>query len=121
MANDLAEHKRQDVVLPRPPDRFRCLETVLYKEVIMQFKSTVAAIVLALLTAFAWAVEMVNINAADAVTLAQSLQGIGPNKAAAIVHYREANGPFVTIESLTEVQGIGARTVEINRDRITLE
>ncbi|MDH3714119.1 MAG: helix-hairpin-helix domain-containing protein [Gammaproteobacteria bacterium] len=87
----------------------------------MQFKSIVAAVALSLITAFTWAAEMININAADADTLARSLQGIGPNKAAAIVHYREANGPFVTIESLTEVQGIGARTVEINRDRITLE
>jgi len=87
----------------------------------MQFKSLVAALTLSLLTAFAWAAEMVNINAADAATLAQSLQGVGPNKAAAIVHYRETNGAFVTIESLTEVQGIGERTVEINRERITLE
>ena len=87
----------------------------------MQFKSLVAALAISLLTAFAWATEMVNINAADAATLAQSLQGIGPNKAAAIVHYRETNGPFVTIESLTEVQGIGERTVEINREKITLE
>ena len=87
----------------------------------MQFKSMIAAVALSLLTVFAWAAEMVNINAADAETLARSLQGIGPNKAAAIVHYREANGAFVTIESLTEVQGIGARTVEINRERITLE
>lgn len=87
----------------------------------MQFKSMLAAVVLSLLTAFAWAAEMVNINAADATTLAQMLRGVGPNKAAAIVHYREANGPFATIESLSRVQGIGERTVEINRERITLE
>ena len=87
----------------------------------MQFKSLIAAGALALFTAFAWAAEMVNINAADADTLAESLRGVGPNKAAAIVHYRETNGPFLTIESLSEVQGIGERTVEINRERITLE
>lgn len=87
----------------------------------MQLRSTLAAVVLSLFAALAWASEMVNINAADAATLARLLQGVGPNKAAAIVHYRETNGPFATIESLSKVQGIGPRTVEINRERITLE
>ena len=87
----------------------------------MQFKSLIAAVAFSLFTAFAWAADRVNINVADAATLAEMLQGVGPNKAAAIVHYREMNGPFLTVESLSEVQGIGARTVEINRDKITLE
>ena len=87
----------------------------------MQFKSLIAAVAFSLLTAFVWAADRVNINAADAATLAESLRGVGPNKAAAIVHYRETNGPFLTIDSLSDVQGIGARTVEMNRERITLE
>ena len=87
----------------------------------MQFKPLIAAVALSLLAAFAWAADRVNINVADAVTLAETLRGVGPNKAAAIVHYRETNGPFLTIDALSEVQGIGARTVEINREIITLE
>ena len=87
----------------------------------MQFKSLIAAVVLSLFAVCAWAADTVNINVADAPTLAETLQGVGPNKAAAIVHYRETNGPFLTVESLSEVQGIGARTVEINREKITLE
>ena len=87
----------------------------------MQFKSLIAAVALSLLPAFVWAIEPVNINTADAATLAQTLQGVGPNKAAAIVHYRESNGPFITIDALSNVQGIGQRTVDLNRDRLTVD
>jgi len=47
----------------------------------------------------AWSAP-VNINAADASTLAQDLKGIGPVKAQAIVEYRQKNGPFKKIEEL---------------------
>ena len=87
----------------------------------MKLKALLAGALLALCTTLAQAADLVNINAADAAMLAEVLQGVGPNKAAAIVHYRETNGPFTTVESLSKVQGIGARTVEINRERITLE
>ncbi len=60
----------------------------------------------------------VNINTADAETLADSLDGIGPVKARAIVEYREANGEFGSVEDLLEVSGIGAGTVEAVRDRV---
>ena len=36
----------------------------------------------------------VNLNSADAATLAKELDGIGPAKAQAIVEYRQKNGPF---------------------------
>lgn len=62
----------------------------------------------------------VNVNTADAQTIADELNGIGVKKAQAIVAYREANGTFKTIESLTEVKGIGLKTVEKNRDAIQL-
>ncbi len=87
----------------------------------MQLKSLIAGIALSLLSLFAWATEMVNINTADAVTLARTLLGVGPNKAAAIVNYRDTNGPFATVDSLSRVQGIGQRTVDINRERITVD
>ena len=72
------------------------------------------------LVLFSQSLFAVNINTADAQTIAQELNGIGTKKAEAIVIYREANGKFKTIESLTEVKGIGLKTVEKNRDVIEL-
>lgn len=63
----------------------------------------------------------VNINSADAETLVQSLQGVGPAKAEAIVRYRETYGDFETIEELESVKGIGPSIVEKNRSHITLK
>ena len=62
----------------------------------------------------------VNINAADAQTLAASLSGIGSSKAQAIVDYRSANGNFESISDLSLVKGIGERTVLRNRDDLAL-
>ncbi len=66
-------------------------------------------------------VATVNINKADATTLAASLNGVGHSRALAIVRYREEFGPFTTVEQLAEVKGIGAATVDRNRAVITLE
>ncbi len=63
----------------------------------------------------------VDVNTADAETLAAELDGVGITKARAIVAYRNANGPFTTVESLTEVTGIGARTLELNRANILID
>lgn len=61
--------------------------------------------------------QKVNINTAS-VTELMTLDGIGEVKAKAIVEYREANGYFKSIDDLTLVSGIGAKTLEKNRDRI---
>lgn len=63
----------------------------------------------------------VNINQADAATLAAALNGVGESKAKAIVEYREQHGPFTSVEELSEVKGIGQATVNMNREKITLE
>ncbi len=63
----------------------------------------------------------VNVNTADAETISNELQGIGMAKAQAIVEYRTIHGPFKSIDDLTLVKGIGARTVEINRENILFE
>lgn len=63
----------------------------------------------------------VNINRADAETLAAELEGIGLARAKAIVEYRDENGPFVTPDELMLVKGVGARTVELNRANILVE
>ena len=58
------------------------------------------------LLSFSWALAQVNINTATAQEL-QTLNGIGPSKAAAIVEYRNANGPFKSPEDIKNVRGIG--------------
>jgi competence protein ComEA len=65
----------------------------------------------------AWA-GPVNINTADATTLAAELTGVGPALAEAIVADRQAHGSFATPEALTRVKGIGARIVEMNKTNI---
>lgn len=54
----------------------------------------------------------ININTADADTLATELKGIGASKAAAIVSYREQYGPFQSTGDLTNVPGIGEKTID---------
>lgn len=62
----------------------------------------------------------VNINTADATTLAAELTGVGPALAEAIVRDREENGRFGSAEALMRVRGIGERVVEMNRHNIML-
>ena len=62
----------------------------------------------------------VNINTADAKTISEALSGIGQKKAEAIVKYREEKGLFKTAEDLTNVAGIGEKTVEKNKNDILL-
>lgn len=54
--------------------------------------------------------ETVNINKANASTLAAYLKGVGPSKAEAIVKYRKSNGSFKKIDDLKNVPGIGEET-----------
>jgi len=63
----------------------------------------------------------VNVNEADAETLADVLVGIGASRARAIVEYREEHGRFTSLEDLTLVTGVGEATVMNNRDRIRFE
>jgi competence protein ComEA len=55
--------------------------------------------------------KVVNINTASAQEL-ESLNGVGPAKAQAIVAYRKQNGEFKTTEDLGKVPGIGDKTLE---------
>lgn len=81
----------------------------------------IAAALLAFALAWpAFASTPVNVNTADAATLAHSLDGIGPAKAAAIVAYREEHGPFKSIDDLSHVKGFGPATLDRNRSAILL-
>jgi len=70
--------------------------------------------------ASAWA-GPVNVNTADATTIAKELDGIGPAKAQAIVEYRQKNGPFKTPEDLLKVEGIGDKVLDQNKGNIRVD
>ena len=86
-----------------------------------KFALVLKSLLLSLVLSFsAFAAGPVNINTADAASLAANLTGVGPAKAQAIVDYRKANGAFRSPEQLALVKGIGLKTVEKNRDRIVV-
>ncbi|RJP86137.1 MAG: helix-hairpin-helix domain-containing protein [Desulfobacteraceae bacterium] len=65
------------------------------------------------------AVEKININTASAEELTQ-LKGVGNKLAAHIVAYREANGPYKTVQDLELVKGIGPKILADNADVLTV-
>jgi len=68
-----------------------------------------------------WAAGPVNVNTASAEEISESLKGIGLSKAPLIVSYREANGSFHHVDELANVKGLGLKTIDRNRDLITLQ
>ncbi len=80
-----------------------------------------AALVAAMLLAPAAIAGPVNVNTADAKTLARELDGVGMAKAEAIVAYRQKNGPFKNADELAKVEGIGKKTIEQNRANLRFE
>lgn len=76
-------------------------------------------ILLLTLSFWSWAGQ-VNINTADAKTLATELHGVGAAKAQAIVDYRKLHGNFKTVNDLANVKGISSKTIEKNKDNIVL-
>lgn len=82
-------------------------------------KTLIVFMALALSMPFAWA-DKININTADQETLDVALDGIGPKKAQAIIDYRNEHGAFKTIDDITNVSGIGPKTLEKNRHKITV-
>lgn len=63
--------------------------------------------------------QKVSLNRADQKTL-ETLPGIGPSKAQAIITYRQKNGGFKNIEELKDVPGFGDKMYERVADAITL-
>lgn len=63
--------------------------------------------------------QKININTASQSDL-ESLPGIGPAKAGAIIQEREKNGAFKSVEDIIRVTGIGDKTLEGIKDFITI-
>ncbi|MCL4306174.1 ComEA family DNA-binding protein [bacterium] len=61
----------------------------------------------------------VDLNSADAERL-EHLPGIGPVLAERIIAYRNANGPFQSIDELENVSGIGPKKLAVLRERVTI-
>jgi competence protein ComEA len=61
----------------------------------------------------------ININVASEKELTR-LKGIGVKTAATIVNYRQQNGPFLSVESLKKVKGIGPKMLEKIKVNISL-
>jgi competence protein ComEA len=83
-------------------------------------RRSIQVLIASLVPFMAWA-GPVDINSADAATIAKELQGIGLSKAQAIVAYREKNGAFRSADDLRKIKGIGARTLERNRANIRVD
>ena len=74
-----------------------------------------------LFASYALSAEPIDINTANAQTIAQIMVGVGAAKAHAIVAYRDAHGPYASVDQLTKVKGIGKATVEKNRNVIMVK
>ena len=76
-------------------------------------ETTMKKLLLALLASLAFSISAfaaVNINTATQAEL-ESLDGIGPVKAAAIIDYRKKNGGFKSVDELEKVDGVGPVTL----------
>lgn len=75
---------------------------------------------LAMLVSMQVYADPVDINTADISILAGAIDGVGEKKAATIVAYRDAHGPFSNVDELSKVKGIGAATVDKNRHNLVV-
>ncbi len=66
-----------------------------------------------------YASAIVDLNTSSRTHL-ESVAGIGPGKAKAIIEYRTEHGPFKTIDELENVSGFGKKTIEKIRSKLTV-
>lgn len=84
-------------------------------------KARLIAIIICLLFMIpAWAGALVDLNSATQAQL-ESVKGIGPAKARAIIDYRSKMGPFKSVDDLKKVTGFGAKTVAKMRSALTVD
>ena len=62
---------------------------------------------------------LININSANLEEL-KKISGVGDVKAQSIIEYREKNGGFKSIDEIKNIDGIGEKTFEKIKDKITL-
>lgn len=74
---------------------------------------------LALLTLSFSAMAAVNLNTANQAEL-ESLKGVGPAKAEAIIEYRKKNGPFKSVDDLDNVKGFGPKATANLKGQVTV-
>ncbi len=77
----------------------------------MRFSKLLTGLALALFSTLTFA-QAIDINTASADQLDKVLKGVGPKKAEDIVKYREANGPFKSLDDLAKVPGIKQKALE---------
>lgn len=63
---------------------------------------------------------VINVNTATAEQL-MMLPGIGEKTALAIVSYREANGPFKTVDDVARVKGVSRKKIDKIRSSLALQ
>jgi competence protein ComEA len=62
----------------------------------------------------------INVNKAPAEEIADGL-ALAPKDAAAVVAYREKNGPYKTWQDLTKVDGLDTSKIEAKKDHIAVQ
>ncbi len=95
----------------------KSLEDLMLRRVV---KRMMAAMVGMLFSLLSWA-GPVDLNTADAETIARELNGVGQARAQAIVDYRNEYGAFQSTDELLNVTGIGKFILEANEQNILIE
>ena len=82
------------------------------------FSSILLSLLLAL-PVVSFSAESININTANKEALMSVIKGVGEKKAEAIILYRKENGPFKSIDELTNVKGVGQGMVDKHREKLS--
>ena len=82
-------------------------------------KSLIVAVCLFISISFSYAAEKVDINTATQQEL-ESVKGIGPSKALAIIEHRSKYGNFISLDELDRVPGFGKKGIDKLRALVTV-